>query len=199
MSDFTEKRSSFRIMESLKLKYDVISELDFTDALKRASGASAVGVTSLRARLLDIDARLDEALYTLGHTTPAVKEAFELMNQKLRVMMQAVPDLQYNAESLADAEPQDCELSADSLVFDSTDALAADTRLKLRFFLISENRYFETLATVYRVSDNADGSHRVVACFEGMAQAERDALFQHLFSMQSETLRMRRISGEESA
>ena len=85
-------------------------------------------------------------------------------------------------------------------VFQTTETLAVDTKLKLRFFLISDNRYFETLASVYRIDDAEDGARgrRIVACFEGMPTADREALFQHLFSMQSETLRMRRISAEEA-
>jgi len=197
MSNVSEKRSSFRIIESLKLKYEVVSELDFADAMKRNNAAGAVGATSLRARLLDLDARLDEALFTLGRHAPGVKEALELMNNKLRLLAQVVPELAYNADSLADAPAQECELSADSLVFETNDELATDTKLKLRFFLISENRYFETLAYVYRVDPQDSGRNRVVTCFEGMPSAERDALFQHLFSMQSETLRMRRIAAED--
>lgn len=202
MNDYSEKRSSFRILENLKLKYEVISDTDFMDALKRANSAGSVGSTSYRARLLDIDARLEEALYVLGRQSPSVKEALGLLNQKLEVFARALPELQQDTESLAAAVPQECELSADSLVFATDEHLPVGTKLKLRFLLISENRYFETLASVYRIAEKAsDGSskNRVVACFEGMPSGERDALFQHLFSMQSETLRMRRMSMEDAA
>jgi hypothetical protein len=200
MNDYTEKRSSFRILESLKLRWEVIPEIDFEDALRRARGAGSVGVTSLKARVMDIDARLDELLFAIGREAPSVKEALELMNQKLRIVMQTLPEFQHNANSLADTPAQECELSADSLVFRTDEHLPIDTKLKLRFFLISDNRYFETLASVYRMTEEADGDrkkYRVVALFEGMASAEREALFQHLFSMQSETLRLRRISADE--
>lgn len=202
MNDYSEKRSSFRILENLKLKYEVISDIDFMDALKRANSAGSVGSTSYRARLLDIDARLDEALYVLGRQAPSVKEAMSLINQKLDIIAKAMPDLQQDSESLAAAPPQECELSADSLVFAAKDDLPVGTKLKLRFLLISENRYFETLASVYRIAEQGDGDlakNRVVACFEGMPSGERDALFQHLFSMQSETLRMRRMSMDDAA
>ena len=200
MSDTDEKRSSFRILESIKLRYEIIPELEFVAATKRLSGAASVGSTSARAKLMDIDSRLDESLYTLSRSAPEIRDALDLINQKLRIMMTMVPELQNNVESLADAPTQECELSADSIVFRADEDMSASTKLKLRFFVISENRYFETLAYVHRTTVDKSGSeirYRVVACFEGMAQSERDALFQHLFSMQSETLRMRRIAAEE--
>lgn len=200
MSNSTEKRSSFRILESLKFKYEVLSDLEFNDALRRVGGAGSVGETSLRSKMLDIDARLDQAIFSAGRQAPGVKEALTLLNEKLQLMMRVIPEFQHNPESLADAEPQECELSADSLVFNCNEALTVDTKLKLRFFLLSDNRYFETLASVYRVDEAEDGrpGKRIVACFEGMPSADREALFQHLFSMQSETLRMRRINAEDA-
>ena len=200
MNDHVEKRSSFRILESIKLRWEVIPELDFEDALRRTRAAGSVGTTSVRSRVMDIDARLDELLFAIGREAPSVKEALDLMNQKLRVVMQTLPEFQHKANSLADTPAQECELSADSLVFRTDEVLPIGTKLKLRFFLISDNRYFETLASVYRFADKTEEGqkqNRVVALFEGMASAEREALFQHLFSMQSETLRLRRISAEE--
>jgi len=195
-----EQRSSFRIMESVKLQLEVIPEIDFVDALKHAGGPAPVGVTSLRARMMDMDTRLDEMLFALGRQAPTVKEALDLMNQKLRVIMQTLPEFQQRADSLADTRAIECELSADSMVFNTDEKLDVGTKLKLRFFLISDNRYFETLASISRSepAEGESGKQRVVACFEGMPSADREALFQHLFSMQSETLRMRRISSEQS-
>lgn len=201
MSNQSEQRSSFRILEQIKLRYEVIPEMEFVEALKRADTAGSVGVTSLRSRVLDIDSRLDEALYVLGRSSPDTRDALDLLNQKLRIMMQMMPELQDHASSLADAPVEECELSADSIAFRTDENLPATTKLKLRFFIVSESRFFETLAYVHRTSEDRSGDqlrYRVVACFQGMATAERDNLFQHLFSMQSETLRMRRLALEEA-
>ena len=202
MNEQIEKRSSFRILESIKLLYEQLSELDYESELRRADTSAPTQLSSLRARVMDIDTRLEELLFGLGRQTPVVKEALELINQKLRIAMQTMPEFQHNQDSLADIPSQECELSADSIVFHSRDGLSVGTKLKLRFFLVSDSRFFETLGYVHRVEpaeDGAAGSQRVIVVFEGMSTAERETLFQHLFSMQSETLRLRRISAEEEA
>lgn len=199
MNEQIEKRSSFRILESVKLRYEVLSELDYEDALRRNDVGKQTSISSLRARVMDIDSRLDEVMFNLGRQNPSVKEALELINQKLRVTMQAIPEFQHNPGSLADIPSQECELSADSIVFQSTDSLSVGKKLKLQFFLVSDNRFFETLGYVHRIEDAVDNApgKRIIVVFEGMATAERETLFQHLFSMQSETLRLRRITAEE--
>lgn len=200
MNEQIEKRSSFRILESIKLLYEQLSELDYESELRRADTSAPTQMSSLRARVMDIDTRLEEVLFGLGRQSPGVKEALELINQKLRIAMQTMPEFQHNQDSLADIPSQECELSADSIVFHTNDALNVGSKLKLRFFLVSDSRFFETLGYVHRVetSENgATGTKRVVVVFEGMSTAERETLFQHLFSMQSETLRLRRISAEE--
>ncbi len=200
MNEQTEKRSSFRILESIKLKYEMMSELDYESELRRADVSAPTQMSSLRARVLDIDTRLDEVLFGLGRQAPGVKEALELINQKLRIAMQTMPEFQHNQDSLADVPSQECELSADSIVFEANDSMQVGTKLKLRFFLVSDSRFFETLGYVHRIEDggsNNAAAKRVVVVFEGMPTADRETLFQHLFSMQSETLRLRRISAEE--
>ncbi len=200
MNEQMEKRSSFRILESVKLRFEVLSELDYEDALRRNDVGKQTSMSSARARVMDIDTRLDEVLFGLGRQSPTIKEALELINQKLRIAMQAIPEFQHNPGSLADIPSQECELSADSIVFQSRETLSVGTKLKLQFFLVSDNRFFETLGYVHRIEDADDPAgtaKRIIVVFEGMATAERETLFQHLFSMQSETLRLRRISAEE--
>ena len=63
------------------------------------------------------------------------------------------------------------------------------------------NRYIETFAKVVRLTDppssgQAALSHGIAVEFHGMQPAVREILIQHMFSRESETLRMRRLQAE---
>ena len=74
----------------------------------------------------------------------------------------------------------------------------------MRFLIISDNRFFETFCRVIRTVEAKDiddrtHSHSVAVEFYWTNGAERETLIQHLFSKQSETLRLRRKQSEADA
>ncbi len=201
MTSEKENRRSFRVVESVLLKYDVIDEVDFDMGLHRWQLRSG-GFSSVRSKVADLDARLEEILFRLGNESAACRDAIRLVNQKLEVVLETLPEFRQSKESLANVPVQECEVSADSIVFASDEALKLDTKLWLRFVLTSDNRFVETFGSVLKCTerDEPEGQpqrYRIVACFHGMPNAERETLIQHLFSMQSQTLRMRRIQADE--
>ena len=200
MTDNIEKRQSFRITESALLQYEIIDEAAFGKGLERwriRRGAPS----SMRSKVLDLDSRLDELLYRIKIDTPAAGDAIELLNNKLNIVMEALPEFRQSKDALANQPAQVCELSADGMVFETNEKLPLQTKLALRFLMISDNRFFETFCRVVRIINETDvdacpHSHRVGVEFHGMNAAEREILIQHLFSKQSETLRLRRIQSE---
>lgn len=199
MNDSSEKRRSFRIVERALVQYDTINDKDFAKGLDRWK--IRAGASGIRSKIIDLDSRLDELMYRVQSDAPAACDAIRLLNEKLNVMLEALPEFQETKAALADQPSQVCELSAEGMVFGSNEFLHPDVKLHLRFLLTSDSRYFETFCRVIRTvdgdkSDTASYSHRVAVEFHGMNAAEREVLFQHLFSRQSETLRMRRIQSE---
>lgn len=200
MSKREEKRRSFRVSESVLLQYEIIDEADFEQGLDRwkiRTGAPC----SIRSRMLDLDARLDELLYRVNNDTPVAYDAFKLLNKKLNIVLEALPEFRESKEALANQPAQICELSAEGMVFGSNEILRPQTKLLLRFLLLSANRFFDTFGQVVRIIEGDDidacpHSHRIGVAFHGMKAAEREILIQHLFSKQSETLRLQRKQSE---
>lgn len=203
MTSGKDNRRSFRILESALLKYDVIDDVEFSQGLtawKIRQGAPS----SIRSKILDLDARFDTLLYRVKLDAPAAASAIELMNEKLNVVLEALPEFRQSKEALANQPPQTCELSAEGMVFGSNEMLAPQTKLRMRFLIISDNRFFETFCRVIRTvtaddADNRPYKYNVAIEFYWTNAAERETLIQHLFSKQTQTLRLRRKQSENDA
>ncbi len=84
------------------------------------------------------------------------------------------------------------------MIFSSDRQLAIDDKLHIQFLLSTDNRYIETFSRVVRLDDppdsnRADLPYGIAVEFLNMPPAQREVLIQHMFSRESETLRMRRL------
>ena len=203
MNQGQENRRSFRISESVYIKYETLTEEEFHDGLEhrkirlgRDDGAQAM--------LVDIEARLGEAMYMMGAESDHVGKALTLLNDKLNVVIEQLPGLRETKASLANSDPVDCDVGADGMVFPSKEQLREDAKLHLQFLLSSDNRFVETFAKVVRVTEPPRGNdtglfpYGIAVEFIGMKQAQREILIQHMFNRESETLRMRRLEIEKA-
>lgn len=205
MTRGSEHRRSFRIIESALLQYKIIDADEFDQGLelwKLRLGAPP----GMRSKILDLDSRLDALLYRIKNDAPATSDAFRLLNKKLNIIMEALPEFRETKEALANQPGQTCEISAEGMVFGSNELLEPQTPLLLRFLLTSGNCFFETFCHVVRSrsryesdTDIGSYSHRVAVEFHWENAADREILIQHLFSKQSETLRLRRKQSEADA
>lgn len=192
-----ENRRSFRIKEAVYLQHEVISEKEFEGGIERRRIRSGGG-RGVRSRLMDLDARLDEKLFLLKTTSEQVANCIALLNEKIDVAINQLPAVQEENSSLAREAPRVCELSADGMVFGATEPYAPETKLALRLLLETDSRYVETFCRVVRVADPPDENDAkrpfgIAVEFVGMAPAQKEILIQHLFSRESQTLRMRRL------
>ncbi len=192
-----ENRRSFRIKETVYLRHEVISESEFAGGIERRRIKSGNG-EGLRSRLIDIDARLDEKLFLLKTTAEQIAGCLELLNQKIDIAINQLPAVVEQKTSLATEAPRLCEISADGMVFGAADPYAPETKLALRLLLETDSRYVETFCRVVRLADPPDPDdharpHGIAVEFVGMAPAQKEILIQHLFSRESETLRIRRL------
>jgi len=197
MNNGQENRRSFRIVESVFLDYETISDLDFNLGLERwrLSQGTSIGV---RSRLLEIDARFNEKLFLLKSDSIALAECLHLLNQKITAIADEFPGLKESKSALVQQAPQSCEIGADGMSFRAAKQYPPDTKMVLRLLLASDSRYVETFCRVIRVdesSENSDSNLRfcIAVEFLGMTQEQKDILIQHLFDRESETLRMRRL------
>lgn len=196
MNEQTEKRRSFRIMESMHLICEPVSDREFHEGLERRRirrGASE----GLRSLLLDLDARIAERVYLLRGQSSTVAECIALLNDKLNAVVEQLPELRKSKTDLADRPPQLCEISADGMYFGTARDFPVGARLALRFLLVPGNHYIETFCSVTRQMPPPESGDRhhpygVAVEFLAMPSAQKEIIIRHLFDREAETLRTRR-------
>ncbi len=197
MTNKHENRRSFRISESIYVKYERIDDETVKNGLEHYK--LSLGISDgAQAKLVDIEARLSEAMYLLSADNGKVGRCMTLLNDKLNVIIDQLPSLRETKKSLAQSLPQTCDVSADGLIFSSKQPLSVGDKLYIQFLLSSDNRYVESFCKVVRLDDPPDTSgqdlpYGIAVEFIDLPPAQREILIQHMFSRESETLRMRRL------
>lgn len=197
MMDGQENRRSFRVNESVYLKYDVLSQKEFEQGIEHRK--LRLGLSDgAQATLVDIEARLGEAMFLLSAEHAKIGRCMTLLNDKLNIVIDQLPALRETKASLAKSRPQTCDVGADGMVFSSDKALEVDSMLHLRFLLSADNRFVETFCRVVRITDSPDDNrddlpYGIAVEFLNLPPSQREILIQHMFSRESETLRMRRL------
>jgi hypothetical protein len=201
VSNEFDNRRSFRVSESVYVKYEVLSDREFHEGLDHRKLRLGVN-DGAQAKLTEIESRLGEAMLLMGKESDLVGRCLTLMNDKLNVVISQLPELREMRSSLAKLPPQTCDVGADGLVFSSERPMQIGDKLYVQFLLSSDNRYVETFCTVVRLTDPPDGGqsglqYGIGVEFNGMKPEQREILIQHMFNLESETLRMRRLKLEE--
>jgi hypothetical protein len=197
MTNGKDNRRSFRISESVYVKYEVVDDETVEGGVEHYKLSQGIS-DSAQAKLVEIEARLSEAMYLLSAENGKVGRCMTLMNDKLNIVIEQLPSLRETKQSLAKTPPQTCDVSADGLVFSSKQPLSVDDKLYIQFMLSTDNRYVESFCRVVRLVDSPDTTgqelpHGIAVEFLNMPPAQREILIQHMFNRESETLRMRRL------
>lgn len=197
MSDQRDRRRSFRVSEPAYVLYETLTDEEFdvgmpTFKLRRGINDGA------RAQLVDVEARLGEAMYRLKGDGSPLSRVLTLLNEKLDILARELPGLRETTSSLARQPLQTCELSADGLAFSSENLVSVEDKLYIRFLLSSDNLYVDAFCKVVRITEPPDPSiakraYGIVVEFVNLSPAQREILIQHMFSRESETLRIRRL------
>ncbi len=197
MTNGKENRRSFRISESVYVKHEVVDDETVENGLEHFKLSQGMS-DSAQAKLVEIEARLSEAMFLLNAENGKVGRCVTLLNDKLNIVIEQLPSLRETKKSLAKALPQTCDVSADGLVFSSKQPLSVGDKLYIQFMLSTDNRYVESFCRVVRLDDSPDTSgqnlpYGIAVEFLDLPPAQREILIQHMFSRESETLRMRRL------
>jgi hypothetical protein len=191
------QRRSLRVLESAYIQFEVISQQEFDEGIERRKLRLGKG-QGLRSVLMDLDARLDQKIYLVKSKSKQLGECLTLLNDKINAVIQHIPETLESNSSLAQSKPHSCQIAADGLAFSAEQPLEPGTKLALRFLLESDSRYIETFCEVVRavhppIGASAERPFSIAVEFHGMKTAQKEILIQHLFSQESETLRMRRL------
>jgi len=197
-----ENRRSFRVSESVYVKYETLSEKDFEAGIEHRKLRLGLD-DGAQALLVDVEARLGEAMFLLNAEHAKIGRCMTLLNDKLNIVIGQLPALRETKASLAQLPPQTCDVGADGMVFSSKEALKVGAKLHIQFLLSADSRYVETFCRVVRITDSPDDSgqdlpYGIAVEFTNLPPSQREILIQHMFSRESETLRMRRLELDSS-
>ncbi len=197
MSNSLENRRSFRVSEAVYLKYEKLTEDEFKAGIDHRNLRLGKN-DGAQSKLVDIEARLSEAMFLLNGENAAMGRCMTLFNDKLNVVIEQLPGLRKSKAGLAQSPPQTCDVGADGMVFSSQEALSLDDKLHLRFLLSADNRYVECFCKVIRLTDppatdRPELTFGIAVEFVDLPSSQREILIQHMFNRESQTLRMRRL------
>ncbi len=197
MIDPKENRRSFRVSEPVYLMYERITDREFAQGLEHRKIRLGQD-DGAKAKLLDIDARLSEAMFQLNGESEHFGKCITLLNDKINAIAGQLPAFKKTKSEIASQPPQTCDVGADGMAFHTKERLEPGTKLSLRFLLAADNLYVESFCDVIReevLAENADPSlpYSVAVRFHAMSVSQKEVLIQHMFSRESETLRMRRL------
>lgn len=195
-----ENRRSFRIKETAFLRYEVLTDQDFHDGIDRYKLRHGHDADA-QAQIVDIDARLGDAMFRMNGEAESLCRLITLLNDKINIVMTMLPGVAKTRDALAKMPPQTCEISADGIVFSADTQIPVDTKLSLSFILEADNRYMESFGRVVRHVESphngrAGLKYGIAVEFHGMRPEQRETLIQFMFSRETETLRMRRLEIE---
>lgn len=201
MTNGEENRRSFRVNESVYLKYELLSDKEFREGLDHRKIRLGIN-DGAQSMLVDIESRLSEAMYLLSAESDKLGKCITMLNDKINVVIDQIPGLRKEKSALAMQAPQQCDIGADGMIFATERPIEIGAKLYLQFLLSTDNRYIETFCQVVRVTDAPAGNDPnlpsgVAVEFLGMKPAQREMLIQHMFNLESETLRMRRLKLEQ--
>jgi hypothetical protein len=202
MTNSLENRRSFRVSESVYLRFEKITEEEYAGGIEQRNLRLGID-DGAHSALADIESRLSEAMYLLKGEHGALGRCIKLLNDKLNFTIEHLPGIRQSKKNLANETPQTCDVAADGLVFSSKEPLQIGDKLHLRFLLSSDSRYIETFCQVIRLVDppgnNApDLKFGIAVEFVNLPRAQREILIQHMFNLESQTLRMRRLEIESA-
>jgi len=192
-----DNRRSFRVSESVYIQYDVLSDDEYREGIERRKLRLGMD-TGAQSMLVDIDARLSQAMFLMNGESEHLGKIITLINDKINTVINQLPGFVKAKAELAKLPAQTCDVSADGIVFSVDTHIPAGSKLYVQFLLESDNRFVETFCNVVReVESPNDGKnglpYGVAVEFDGMKPEQREILIQHMFNRESETLRMRRI------
>lgn len=200
MTSSLENRRSFRVSESVYLRYERLTDDEFAAGIEHYNLRKGIN-DGAQSMLIDIEARLSEAMYMLKGEHGALGRCITLLNDKINVAIAELPGLRESKSSLAKIPPQTCDVGADGMVFSSAEPLKVGDKLHLQFLLSTDSRYAESFCKVVRLTDppateSPALKFGIAVEFVNLPAAQREILIQHMFNLESQTLRMRRLELE---
>ena len=177
------EHASFRIDDEVYLDYQPVG----ADELAPAWRHDTSGFCDSLIRLREISLQSSHILANIRKHHPDIGNYLALLDKKVELLAQLVGTVALGGE----IEPSHrVNIGAEGMSYDSSEALAVDSPLRLKLVLFPSHLCLHLQSRV--VSCQAQGAgYRIEVAFADIGEAEHEALIRHLLERQSAALRQR--------
>lgn len=189
-----ERRRYFRIKDRVAVKYCLVSEQDYADAVTTML-ESRPGLMGVANTFAASTRQIAPTVRRIRELHPELCRYLAMVNEKLDMLARAFSI----AESkMADWPTQRVCLSAGGIAFDAQASLAVGTRLKVTLVLFPSLVHIIALGSVVQSRTSADEAvnHRIAVEFTDITEEDRELLIQHIVQRESQRLRARRVAAQ---
>lgn len=183
----SERRQYFRINDMVSLQYSVIDQEAYDNEIVNLDNNQHAMLNMLNT-LNVLDSKLLLLVEQLRTENPTIAEAMNTLNKKVLIMGNMMSNTDNDAYAIN--EIIEVNISANGIAFYANKPLEIDTLLKLELVLMPEYHYCVVYGRVLK-QDNEDNENpfNVSIEFEGISEADKEKIIQHVMKKQSEQLR----------
>ncbi len=194
--DSAERRTFFRVDDSVSLSYHAISEQEMRDRISQVD-MEMEGSFTVMGSIASINQNMAGIMHRIEGAEPDIAEYLKAINNKIDILGRA---LLSKDNELTDQPAQPVNLSASGMAFYSPEPVDDDSFLELRMLLIPSFTGIITFGEVVGcdpVDDTVGGFRYFIRInFMHMRESDRDLLIRHVVKRQGEFLRRRRENRE---
>lgn len=186
-----ERRRFFRLDDEVTLEFRPLSAEEFEQWQD--------GQQLQRSELLQLEQELGLLLHQIRASHPQLGQVLELFNRKMNLLHNTSRATEKDTGSppVSTAETRmQVNLSACGIAFYTDEPLQAERYMLLNMQLKPSNASLSLAGDIVAVEEvnHARGRYQVRVNFDGLKETEQEMLIQHLFQLQSRTLRQQRNS-----
>lgn len=193
--DDAERRTFFRVDDSVSLSYHVISREELDDR-KSLVEMEQEGNFTVMSSIASINQNMSGIMHRIEGEEPDIAEYLKAINNKIDILGRA---LLSKENDLVEQPAQPVNLSASGLAFYSSEPVEKGSLLELRLLMMPSFTGIITFGDVVgcdAVNDAGGYSYFIRLNFMHMREKDRDLLIRHVVKRQGEFLRKRRESRE---
>jgi c-di-GMP-binding flagellar brake protein YcgR len=194
-SETAERRTFFRVDDSVSLSYHQVSEKEMDERMDRVE-MELEGNFTVMSSIASINQNMAGIMHRIEGDEPDIAEYLKAINTKIEILGRA---LLSKDSDLVEQPAQPVNLSASGMAFYSSEPLEKGALLELRLLLMPSFTGIITFGEVVGSDsvDDAEGySFFIRLNFIHMRENDRDLLIRHVIKRQGEYLRKRRENRE---
>lgn len=184
-----ERRRFFRLDDEVVMDFRAISSEEFSHWKEDQN--------TQKSELKELEQEIGTLLHQMRSTHPALGQLLELFNRKINLLHGHAGHSHAELTLSATEARVKVNLSACGMAFTTAEDLRGQSHLLFNLQLKPSNAMLALAGTIVSIDSSGESGqpYLVRVNFDDLQEAEQELLIQHLFQLQSRTLRHQRDSG----